>query len=551
MLKNITLTTRFALSFGTVLLLTASILGIGVYNLSSLNNGMKIIVHDAYPQVALVESLVKRSLDNGRQFRNLFLVTDQETFEKAVRKIEENRAAIGKDMEKLGSMVQTEEAKRLLKQAVERRAAFVSTLDRLVVLAREKESREQGLDVLLKSFGPANNLYVDALNELSKYESDQMTALADGAEQRYRSALNLGIGLGVLALLISAVIAYVFSRSLLRQMGGEPARVLEIADKVSEGDLTVTINLRTNDTTSLLAAMDRMVDNLKRTVGQVLEATETLSHAAGEVSDTAQSLSQGTNEQAASVEQTNAALEQTSASVIQNAQNAKLTDNMATKAAKEAHEGGEAVTQTVAAMKAIAGKIGIIDDIAYQTNLLALNAAIEAARAGEHGRGFAVVAAEVRKLAERSQTSAQEIGELADSSVRTAEKAGRLLHEEIVPCITKTSDMVQEITSASEEQASGIDQINHAITQLNQITQQNASASEELAATAEQMSGQAEQLQDLMRFFIVDTHTAAPQRKGNGGTHSKSQPNPTSKPYAQPSAFTPNKAVDETEFVRF
>jgi len=204
-------------------------------------------------------------------------------------------------------------------------------------------------------------------------------------------------------------------------------------------------------------------------------------------------------------------MEQMTSSISQNTENAKVTDGMATKAASEATEGGEAVKATVVAMKQIAQKIGIIDDIAYQTNLLALNAAIEAARAGEHGKGFAVVAAEVRKLAERSQVAAQEIGTVASSSVELAEKAGRLL-DTIVPNIKKTSDLVQEITAASEEQSSGVGQINAAVTQLSQTTQQNASSSEELAATAEEMSSQAEQLQQAMSFFKIGNGAAPATR---------------------------------------
>ncbi|HWK48555.1 MAG TPA: methyl-accepting chemotaxis protein, partial [Steroidobacter sp.] len=212
---------------------------------------------------------------------------------------------------------------------------------------------------------------------------------------------------------------------------------------------------------------------------------------------------------------------QMTASISQNTENAKVTDSMARKSAGEASEGGEAVKATVSAMKQIAQKISIIDDIAYQTNLLALNAAIEAARAGEHGKGFAVVAAEVRKLAERSQVAAQEIGTVAINSVELAERAGKLL-DEIVPSITKTSDLVQEISAASQEQASGVNQINAAMTQLSQTTQQNASSSEELAATAEEMSGQADQLQQTVAFFKVEGARAARQKVNKAVTEKPS-----------------------------
>jgi methyl-accepting chemotaxis protein len=280
----------------------------------------------------------------------------------------------------------------------------------------------------------------------------------------------------------------------------EVARVL---GALAQGDLTQRITRDYQGTFGQLKEdCNATSERLSQVISEVRVSADSLTGAAEQVSATAQSLSQGASEQAASVEETSASVEQMSASITQNSENAKVTDGMATKAASEASEGGEAVTRTVAAMKQIAGKIGIIDDIAYQTNLLALNAAIEAARAGEHGKGFAVVAAEVRKLAERSQVAAQEIGTLAGSSVDMAERAGKLL-EEMVPSIRKTSDLVQEITAASEEQSTGVSQINSAMNQLNQATQQNASASEQLAATAEEMSGQAEQLQQLMAFFQV------------------------------------------------
>ena len=278
---------------------------------------------------------------------------------------------------------------------------------------------------------------------------------------------------------------------------------------LSGGDLTQKItDDYAGDFQVLQNAVNDSMDKLAEIIEQVRGAADALTNAAGQVSATAQSLSQSSSEQAASVEETSASIEQMSASINQNSENAKITDAMASKSSAEAGEGGQAVKSTVEAMKNIAGKICIIDDIAYQTNLLALNAAIEAARAGEHGKGFAVVAAEVRKLAERSQVAAQEIGELAGNSVHLAERAGKLL-DEMVPSINKTSDLVQEIASASQEQTAGVGQINNAMGQLNKATQQNASASEELAATAEELGGQAGQLQELMDFFVIDDVSGA------------------------------------------
>ncbi|WP_033137788.1 methyl-accepting chemotaxis protein [Aeromonas finlandensis] len=329
--------------------------------------------------------------------------------------------------------------------------------------------------------------------------------------------------------------------------------VIRIVQCLAKGDLTQQIEAdypgifgTTKD------ALNTTIASLTKIVTEVRGASDNLSSAAEQVSATAQSISQSSSEQASSMEETSASIEQMSASINQNTDNAQVTDGMASKAAKEAVEGGEAVKLTVDAMKQIAKRIGIIDDIAYQTNLLALNAAIEAARAGDHGKGFAVVAAEVRKLAERSQVAAQEIGELASSSVEMAEKAGRLL-DQMVPSINKTSDLVQEISAASNEQSTGVSQINLAMSQLSQVTQQNASCSEELAATAEEMSSQAEQLQQAMEFFTLEevrkdgrahitTRNSGPKGRfiTEGNASGNERPSNQSRP-----------PLNDTDFVRF
>ncbi len=322
----------------------------------------------------------------------------------------------------------------------------------------------------------------------------------------------------------------------------DTVRVLEA---MAQGNLTETINDNYQGAFDRLkAASNTTVDKLTATITSVREASSTLVSAAEQLSSTAQSLSQGASQQAASVEETSASMEEMSASIAQNNENAKVTGDIATKTAREGVEGGQAVKETVGAMRQIAQKIAIIDDIAYQTNLLALNAAIEAGRAGEHGKGFAVVAAEVRKLAERSQVAAEEISRLASGSVGLAEKAGTLL-ETIVPSIQRTSDLVQEIAAASAEQNSGVGQINGALSQISQAVQQNAAASEELASTSEEVSAQAQELQFTMEFFTLSGGHAAPARRAEA--------KPTAKVQGKRQGIRINlpEEVNEREFTRF
>ncbi|MDD3608777.1 MAG: methyl-accepting chemotaxis protein [Halothiobacillaceae bacterium] len=338
---------------------------------------------------------------------------------------------------------------------------------------------------------------LEQLSDLVSKASDtaQSEARKTVADTNLVSMLMIGI-----AVLLSLSIALWTTRSITRQLGGEPDEVAEAARRIASGNLALTLEVRKGDKDSLLAAMRAMIDRLAQIIGEVNATSGAIASASGQVSSTAQSLAQSASQQAASVEETTASMEQMSASIEQNTDNARTTDDIAKQAAAQAGEGGRAVRDSIEAMLEIARKVSIIDDIAYKTNLLALNAAIEAARAGDHGKGFAVVATEVRKLAERSQAAARDIGDVARNSVSIAEKTGSLL-DVIVPAVNRTATLVQEISGASVEQSTGAAQISISMEQLNRVTQQNAAASEELASTAEEMNSQALQLQQLMAFF--------------------------------------------------
>ncbi len=310
----------------------------------------------------------------------------------------------------------------------------------------------------------------------------------------------------IVIILISIAMTVLLSIIITRSISMPLMKFMDYFSSGANGDLNVRYPVKDknsrNEIVQMAVIFNEFMDNLSKTISGVYNSAKQLLSSSGAINKTAVSMSESTLTQAASVEEMASSLEEMSATISQNADNAKDTDEIAQTTAKQAEEGGKSVAETVEAMRQIADKIVLIEDIAAQTNLLALNAAIEAARAGDHGKGFAVVASEVRKLAEKSQESAQEIGELSTKSTEISEKAGGLL-KEIVPSIRKTADLVQDITTASEQQNSGVTQINSGMEQLNEITQQNSAASEELASTSLLLNKHADQLQKLMKFFKV------------------------------------------------
>ena len=335
-----------------------------------------------------------------------------------------------------------------------------------------------------------------SLSKINAIAENMATQISNTQMESNRKIVITVIGaiIGVVSALVFAILIFIQIRKALSKMA------LAMED-IAEGDLSTRLEVdRKDEMGELYQSINKMSAKLESVISQVKSSSNQIASAAGQVSHTASTLSQSANQQAASVEETSSSMEEMGASISQNSENSQATEKIASESANSATQGGEAVSKTVNAMTQIAEKISFIEDIAYQTNMLSLNATIEAARAGEHGKGFAVVAAEVRKLAERSQVAASEIITLTADSVNVAEKAGKLLSK-MVPDITRTAELVQEISAASEEQSSGVGQINSAMQQLDKVTQQNAASSEELATTAEAMQTQSENLQEVVGFF--------------------------------------------------
>jgi methyl-accepting chemotaxis protein len=504
--------TRLGVVFGAILLCVIAVGGFGLSWLGRLNSNMSTSMQKRYNTVELTRQTIEHSITNARITFQLFETTDPEQ-EKALNK---QNDAISQEI-----TGQVAEIEKSLSSPQERELFEIVNQDRDAY----KVARQKAKNLLLdkKRDQAMAALSTDVIPALDKYRAtwgkfiDLQTAAMQQSMKEGQDAYAMGRRIALLLLIATLVLASLAAVSVTRSITAPIQQAVEHAERIAAGDLTREIVVtNASETGQLQQAMQEMSSRLSGIIRDVREGSAAVASAAQQVSASSQNLSQGTSEQAASVEEMSSSLEQMNASITQNADNSRQVEQAAGKGALAAEESGNAVKETVEAMKQIAAKISVIEEIAYQTNLLALNAAIEAARAGDQGRGFAVVAVEVRKLAERSQLAAQEIGGLAGKSVSVAERSGQLLTD-LVPSIKKTAELVQDVAAASTEQSSGVTQINQAMAQVDTVTQRNASSAEELSSTAEELAAQSEQLQQLMTFFRVAGER--PAKRGDGKQH--------------------------------
>ncbi|RXZ33813.1 methyl-accepting chemotaxis protein [Oxalobacteraceae bacterium CAVE-383] len=394
--------------------------------------------------------------------------------------------------------------------------AFINQAATLILSGQNDDAYK----ILRSDFRPVQRKWWDQINGFIAFEDKQNTDSVTTAENSYRSARSLMLFFGVLAVGASIIAAFLITRSIVKQLGGEPGYANVVATQIAAGDLSTDIDTRHNDQTSLLFSMKSMRDALAQIVGQVRSGTDTIATASGQIAMGNLDLSSRTEQQASSLEETASSMEELASAVKKNADNARHANKLAASASDIAVQGGDVVGEVIRTMgsindssRKIAEIIGVIDGIAFQTNILALNAAVEAARAGEQGRGFAVVASEVRNLAQRSAAAAKEIKVLISDSVaqvddgrKLVERAGATMTE-VVNSVKRVTDIVGEITLASQEQSEGIDQVNNAVTQMDDVTQQNAALVEQAAAASQSLQEQAEKLSRVVGIFKLEKLT--------------------------------------------
>ncbi|MYM90290.1 HAMP domain-containing protein [Rugamonas sp. FT82W] len=520
MLNNMKIGKRLGLGFALVIALLVATAVIGISRIHGINANTDIIVHDRYAKVALAQSIENEVNRQTRALRTALIAGDnEEVAASELAKVSASAPVIAAAIDKLQGIIHTEQGKAALQALIAARATFKDHEHHMVELIKAKQA-DAARDYLIKEILPPQTAYLHAIEVFSTTQVQGMEQFATEAGAMADSGAMLMTVFAVLATLLAVATGYVLTRSIVTPLG----QALRVARTVAAGDLSTRFGPCAKDEAGqLLEALHEMNDSLKHIVGQVRAGTETIASASSQIATGNQDLSSRTEQQAGSLEETASSMEEITATVRENGSNARQANQLAVSASDVAVKGGAVVAQVVDTMGAIHASarkivdiIGVIDGIAFQTNILALNAAVEAARAGEQGRGFAVVATEVRNLAHRSASAAKEIKTLIGDSVGQVERGSELVNhagatmDEIVVSVKRVTDIMANIAAATQEQDTGIEQINQAITEMDTVTQQNAALVEEAAAAAESLQNQAGTLAQLVSTFKLDgDHGAA------------------------------------------
>jgi methyl-accepting chemotaxis protein len=522
LLGRLKLGERLAAGFGLVFALMIVMIVLAIARFTGLSEVSDRIVSKDWVKAQAIHAIDTATRTNARMTMELFFTSDRDRIAWIHDNLESNRTRAEDALESLDRLVDTPEARALLATIKERRAAFLDSF-RATVKLLETGKRDEASKRLIGETLPAVDALQEPVRQMVELQAKRVDAGGVEIRQGIESGRFLMFVMGSIVVLLGGTFAWWLSRSITRQIGGEPDYATAVIREIASGNLSVDVATRRGDDSSLLAAMKGMRDGLVRIVSEVRVGVESVSTASSQIAAGNTDLSSRTEEQASSLQETAASMEELTSTVKLSADNAKQADQLAAAASGAAGKGGEVVGQVVATMEQISASskrigeiIAVIDSIAFQTNILALNAAVEAARAGEQGRGFAVVAAEVRTLAQRSAQAAREIKSMISDSVQRVDSGSTLVNAagesmaEIVSQVKRVTDLVGEISTASQEQSAGISQVNEAIAKMDRVTQQNAALVEQSAAAAQSLKDQAARLTQAVAVFRLSTQQGEP-----------------------------------------